>query len=598
MDIHKNLNQTTELDSARNDLSVEKKLLDCIENLIMNDDFTAAVNSVLTTILEYYDADRTYIFEFQWKENLTRNTYEICRDGISPQIENLQTVPVDVVARWVDSFEDQEQNTIIFIGDVDALKDDPTHRLEYDYLHPQGIKSLIAVPIFINGKLHGFLGIDNPRSHMDALTLLTQLTYIIANELQKRLLTEALTKKSYQDPLTGLNNRLAYDEMLEHLRGKEFPVGVGFLDINGLKWINDTLGHDMGNKVIQKICTILKEHMEQQYIYRISGDEFVMIWPDVDYKVFMSAAKKLEAALFAEKNIASFGFVWGKEEDTGIAVRKAEKAMQTAKNKFYAANAELKNSRPGYLDALLQEFRDSTFIPYLQPLYSIQYNRVYGAEVLVRKIDPHGNIHTPVEFISIMECEHMISMVDFTMLRQACELIQKWKPVWPDIVLNVNFSRNTLMEPDFLERIDQILSETGADPAQLIFEITESSQNIQLESLCSLLDEVKQRGISLAIDDLGTEAACLEMLYLPQISVAKIDKSLIDKAEHIDREQIVIRHLVDLCHDLNMRCVAEGIETDSQIELLKKLGCDKLQGYKIGKPMLPEDFLRQFGDNR
>ena len=598
MDIHKNLNQTTELDSARNDLSVEKKLLDCIENLIMNDDFTAAVNSVLTTILEYYDADRTYIFEFQWKENLTRNTYEICRDGISPQIENLQTVPVDVVARWVDSFEDQEQNTIIFIGDVDALKDDPTHRLEYDYLHPQGIKSLIAVPIFINGKLHGFHGIDNPRSHMDALTLLTQLTYIIANELQKRLLTEALTKKSYQDPLTGLNNRLAYDEMLEHLRGKEFPVGVGFLDINGMKWINDTLGHDMGNKVIQKICTILNEHIEQQYIYRISGDEFVMIWPDVDYKVFMSAAKKLEAALFDEKNIASFGFVWGKEEDTGIAVRKAEKAMQTAKNKFYAANAELKDSRPGYLDALLQEFRDSTFIPYLQPLYSIQYNRVYGAEVLVRKIDPHGNIQAPVEFIDVMEREHMISMVDFTMLRQACELIQKWKPVWPDIVLNVNFSRNTLMEPDFLERIDQILSETGADPAQLIFEITESSQNIQLESLYSLLDEVKQRGISLAIDDLGTEASCLEMLYLPQISVAKIDKGLIDKAEHIDREQLVIKHVVDLCHDLNMRCVAEGIETDSQIELLKKLGGDKLQGYKIGKPMLPEDFLRQFGNNR
>ena len=598
MDIHKNLNQTTELDSARNDLSVEKKLLDCIENLVMNDDFTAAVNSGLTTILEYYDADRTYIFEFQWKENLIRNTYEICRDGITPQIENLQTVPVDVVARWVDSFEDQEQNTIIFIGDVDALKDDPTHRLEYDCLHPQGIKSLIAVPIFINGKLHGFLGIDNPRSHMDALTLLTQLTYIIANELQKRLLTEALTKKSYQDPLTGLNNRLAYDEMLDHLRGKEFPVGVGFLDINGMKWINDTLGHDMGNKVIQKICTILNEHIEQQYIYRISGDEFVMIWPDVDYKVFMSAAKKLEAALFDEKNIASFGFVWGKEEDTGIAVRKAEKAMQTAKNKFYAANAELKDSRPGYLDALLQEFRDSTFIPYLQPLYSIQYNRVYGAEVLVRKIDPHGNIQAPVEFIDVMEREHMISMVDFTMLRQACELIQKWKPVWPDIVLNVNFSRNTLMEPDFLERIDQILSETGADPAQLIFEITESSQNIQLESLYSLLDEVKQRGIALAIDDLGTEASCLEMLYLPQISVAKIDKGLIDKAEHIDREQLVIKHVVDLCHDLNMRCVAEGIETDSQIELLKKLGCDKLQGYKIGKPMLPEDFLRQFGNNR
>ena len=114
----------------------------------------------------------------------------------------------------------------------------------------------------------------------------------------------------------------------------------------------------------------------------------------------------------------------------------------------------------------------------------------------------------------------------------------------------------------------------------------------------SLLDALRARGITLALDDMGTEAACLEMLYLPQIQNVKIDRSLICRAENSEREQTVIRHLVDLCHDLNMRCVAEGIETDSQIELLKKLGCDKLQGYKIGKPMLPEDFLRQFGNNR
>lgn len=593
MEVHKSLNPLTELDAVQSNLAAEKKLVDCIENLVMNHDFSSAINSMLNTIIEHYHADRTYIFEFDWEKKLTRNTYEICGDGVEPQKENLQAVPIEVVALWVDIFKNQEKK-ITIIKDVDALKDDPARRIEYDCLHPQGIKSLITVPIFTDGKLHGFLGVDNPHAHMDAPELLTQLTYIAANELQKRLLTEALTKKSYQDPLTGLNNRLAYAETLEHLRGKEFPVGVGFLDINGLKWINDTLGHDMGNKVIQKICGILKEHIEQQYVYHISGDEFVILWPEIDYQTFIHAAENLGTALSDEENIASFGFVWGKEEDTGIAVRKAEKAMQTAKNKFYAANTERKDSRPGYLDALLQEFRDSIFIPYLQPLYSIQYNRVYGAEVLVRKIDPHGNIHTPVEFIGIMEREHMISMVDFTMLRQACELIQKWKPVWPNIVLNVNFSRNTLAEPDFLERIDQIISETGVNPAQLIFEITESSQNIQLESLYNRLDEVKQRGISLAIDDLGTEAACLEMLYLPQISVAKIDKSLIDKAEHSDREQLVIRHLVDLCHDLNMRCVAEGIETDSQIELLKKLGCDRLQGYKIGKPMPAEDFFEQF----
>ena len=596
MEVAINVNRyVDELNTAQSDLAAEKKLTSCIENLVMNDDFTAAINSMLNTIIEHYNADRAYIFEFDWEKDVTRNTYEVCREGVTPEIDNLQNLPIAVVAVWVNNFLDGS-NKITIIEDVDALKDNPTRRIEYDCLHPQGIKSLITVPIFTNGKLHGFLGVDNPHAHMDAPELLSQVTYIAANELQKRLLTEALTKKSYQDTLTGLNNSLAYDEMLEHLRGKEFPVGVGFLDLNGLKWINDNLGHDMGNKAIHKVCAILEEYFSKNTLYRISGDEFVILWPEVDYQVFMDTAENLRTALSDEGNIAAFGFVWGKEEDTGIAVRKAEKAMQTAQKKFYAANTELKESRPVYLDALLQEFRDSTFIPYLQPLYSILYDRVYGAEVLVRKIDPHGNIHTPVEFIGIMEREHMISMVDFTMLRQACELIQKWKPAWPDLVLNVNFSRNTLMESDFLERIDQILSETVVDPAQLIFEITESSQNIQLESLYSLLDEVKKRGISLAIDDLGTEAACLEMLYLPQISVAKIDKSLINKAEHSDREQLVIRHLIDLCHDLNMRCVAEGIETDNQIELLKKLGCDRLQGYLIGKPMPAADFFHQFGE--
>lgn len=582
-----------EVAAAKQDLAAERKLVKCIENLVLSTDFDAAVNSMLETILEHYSADRAYIFEFDWKRDVTHNTYEICRDGVTPEKDNLQNVPIEVVALWVDNFQNQHRK-INIIEDVDALKDDPARRIEYDCLHPQGIKSLITVPIFVSGKLHGFLGVDNPHAHMDAPEMLAQITYIAANELQKRTLTDKLTVKSYLDPLTGLRNRLAYDEALGYLLGKEIPTGVGFLDLNGLKWINDNLGHDMGNKALRRVCEILLKYIQKEYVYRISGDEFVIIWPEVDYPAFSTAVGRLETALTEEKDIASFGCVWGTEEDVGVAVRKAEQAMQTQKNKFYATNSNHKGQRPGYLDRLLQEFRDSTFIPYLQPLYSIQYDHVYGAEVLVRKIDPHGNIHPPVEFIKVMEQEHMISMVDLEMLRQSCQLLQKWKMQWPDLMLNVNFSRNTLTEPDYLAQVDKIFAETGVDPRRLIFEITESSQGIQLESLSSLLDELKQRGVTIAVDDLGTEAACLEMLYLPQISVAKIDRSLICKAEHSPREQTVIRHLIDLCHDLDMRCVAEGIETDSQIELLKQLGCDRLQGFKIGKPMPAEAFFANF----
>ena len=584
-----------EVAAAKQDLAAERKLVKCIENLVLSTDFDAAVNSMLETILEHYSADRAYIFEFDWTRDVTHNTYEICRDGVTPEKDNLQNLPIEVVALWVDIFRNQHRK-INIIEDVDALKDDPARRIEYDCLHPQGIKSLITVPIFVSGELHGFFGVDNPHAHMDAPEMLAQITYVAANELQKRTLTDELTVKSYLDPLTGLRNRLAYDEALGYLLGKEIPTGVGFLDLNGLKWINDNLGHDMGNKALRRVCEILLKYIQKEYVYRISGDEFVIIWTDVEYPIFNAAAEQLEAALVEEKDIASFGFVWGAEEDVGVAVRKAEQAMQAAKNKFYASNTDLKGQRPGYLDLLLKEFRDSTFIPYLQPLYSIQYDRVYGAEVLVRKIDPHGNIHPPVEFIKVMEKEHMISMVDLEMLRQSCELLQKWK-AWPDLVLNVNVSRNTLVEPDYLTQVDKIFADTGVDPRRLIFEITESSQGIQLESLSRLLDELRARGITLAIDDLGTEAACLEMLYLPQIGVAKIDRSLICKAEHSPREQTVIRHLIDLCHDLGMRCVAEGIETDSQIELLKQLGCDRLQGYKIGKPMPAADFFHQFVEN-
>lgn len=584
-----------EVAAAKQDLAAERKLVKCIENLVLSTDFDAAVNSMLETILEHYSADRAYIFEFDWTRDVTHNTYEICRDGVTPEKDNLQNLPIEVVALWVDIFRNQHRK-INIIEDVDALKDDPARRIEYDCLHPQGIKSLITVPIFVSGELHGFLGVDNPHAHMDAPEMLAQITYVAANELQKRTLTDELTVKSYLDPLTGLRNRLAYDEALGYLLGKEIPTGVGFLDLNGLKWINDNLGHDMGNKALRRVCEILLKYIQKEYVYRISGDEFVIIWTDVEYPIFNAAAEQLEAALVEEKDIASFGFVWGAEEDVGVAVRKAEQAMQAAKNKFYASNTDLKGQRPGYLDLLLKEFRDSTFIPYLQPLYSIQYDRVYGAEVLVRKIDPHGNIHPPVEFIKVMEKEHMISMVDLEMLRQSCELLQKWK-AWPDLVLNVNVSRNTLVEPDYLTQVDKIFADTGVDPRRLIFEITESSQGIQLESLSRLLDELRARGITLAIEDLGTEAACLEMLYLPQIGVAKIDRSLICKAEHSPREQTVIRHLIDLCHDLGMRCVAEGIETDSQIELLKQLGCDRLQGYKIGKPMPAADFFHQFVEN-
>ena len=583
------------LNAAQKDSAAEKKLVDCVEKLVMASDFDVAVNSVLETIIDHYAADRAYIFVIDWENEITTNTHEICKKGVAPEKDLLQAVPLGTIAVWIDLFQQKRQINVI--RDVEALRTDPARQKEYECLKHQNVQSLIAVPIYCDGGLYGFLGVDNPSANVDAPELLTHITYVAANELQKQRLTEQLREKSYHDPLTGLQNRLAYEEKLFALQnGSERPIGVGFVDINGLKYLNDTLGHDYGNKALLRACDVMKTYFEPEMLYRVSGDEFIILWTDVGFQSFRETCDLMAQELHgAQEELASFGRTWGTAgEELPKLIREAEQRMYDEKRRHYLRSETTASARPQYLDALLQEFRDSNFQLYLQPLYSIQQDKVYGAEGLVRKIDPYGKMHAPFEFIHMMEQERMISMVDYEMLRQACGLLVKWKATWPEFRIGCNMSRITLAEPDYLNTVDKILAETGADPKRLTFEITEGSQGIQLESMGSLLDALRARGITLALDDMGTEDACLEMLYLPQIKAAKIDRSLICKAERSDREQIVISSLIELCHKLGMLCVAEGIETGSQVELLKKLGCDRLQGYYIGKPMPPEEFFARF----
>ena len=583
-----------ELNLTKLNLAAERKLVECIEALVLSTDFNAAVKTMLEIIREYYAADRAYIFVFNWEQNVMNNTFEVCRDGVAPKIRRRKNVPIDIVSAWIDGFRTQ-QKKINIMKDVEVLRDNPDRQTEYEYLRKQGIRSLLTVPVFVNGRLYGFLGVDNPCDHADEPHLLSHVIYVASNELQKHRLTEQLQKQSRTDQLTNLRNRFAYDEVLRALQGCEKPVGVGFLDVNSLKWINDNLGHDYGNKAILRAGELLRATFSDESVYRISGDEFVVIQRDAEFSNFTKCCKKFASALRKEKDLAAFGYAWGQAEDVNELIRKAEQAMYTAKQKFYMEDGkDLDCRRPEYLDELLREYRESKFVPYLQPLYSIKKNEVYGAEVLVRKIDPKGGVHVPVEFIRVMEQEHMIPMVDYEMLRQSCELLVKWKDSWGNLVLNVNFSRVTLHETDCMAQVDQILKETGADPKQIIIEMTESSQGIQFERMAERLSELKERGFSIALDDMGTEAACLEMLYLPQLDVVKIDRSLICRSVNSEREKTVIEGLIELCHRLGMNCVAEGIENEEQVELLKQLKCDRLQGYHIGKPMPAGEFFERF----
>lgn len=577
-----------ELTTVKNDLIAAKMLISCMEQMVSGGD----AKCVMDTVRMYYDADRAYVLRFAADRRTAGVILEVCREDVVSQQELMQDVPMELLKPMLSALQPSNQRTVCVIADVDAIKDDPACRAVYDWLHPQGIHSLIAVPVYHGSELHGFLCAENLRQNIDAPELMEKIAYMAAVELHRRLLMQELHQKAYYDPLTMCYNRIAYDEALDKLCGTEIPVGVGCLNLNGLRRINDSLGYRYGDKAIYKACSLLKSCFGYKNVYRISGDEYMVLWSGVSYENFTAACRRLETELETAGGFASFGRSWGTKEKVNDLIKEAEGSMYTMKNRYYATMEQ--RERPAYIDKILKEYRESKFIGYLQPLYSIKADKIYGAEVLVRKVDPFGGFHFPRDFISAMETYGMISMVDLEMFRQACESVCRWKSVWPDLILNVNFSRATLGEPDCMERVDAILRDTGADPKQIIVEVTEGSQGMQREVMEARLTAIKERGFAVALDDMGTEAACLETLFLPQLDVIKIDRSLISRAEHGERERTVVAGLIELGHRLGMTCVAEGIEQETQMELLKTLRCDRLQGYYIGKPMPPEEFFKRF----
>ena len=576
-----------ELTTVKNDLIAAKMLISCMEQMVSGGD----AKCVMDTVRTYYDADRAYALRFAADRRTASIIHEVCREDVVSQQELMQDIPMELLKPMLSALQPSSKRACV-IADVDAIKDDPARRAVYDWLHPQGIHSIVAVPVYHGTEMHGFLCAENLRQNIDAPELMEKIAYMAAGELHRRELMQELHQKAYYDPLTMCYNRIAYDAALDKLCGTEIPVGVGCLNLNGLRRINESLGYHYGDKAIYQACSLLKGCFGHKNVYRISGDEYMVLWPGVSYENFTAACRRLETELETAGGLASFGRSWGTKEKVNDLIKEAVCSMYTMKNRYYATMEQ--RERPAYIDKILKEYRESKFVGHLQPLYSIQADKIYGAEVLVRKVDPFGGVHFPRDFISTMETYGMISMVDLEMFRQACGLIRRWKSIWPDLVLNVNFSRATLGEPDCMERVDAILKESGVDPRQIIVEVTEGSQGMQREVMEARLTALKERGFSIALDDMGTEAACLETLFLEQLDIIKIDRSLISRAEHGERERTVVAGLIDLGHRLGMTCVAEGIEQETQMELLKRLHCDRLQGYYIGKPMPPEEYFKRF----
>jgi len=408
---------------------------------------------------------------------------------------------------------------------------------------------------------------------------------------------EQLTKLSYNDSLTGVKNRNAFNEFANHCKtNRIYNVGFAFCDLNGLKKTNDNLGHFYGDTMLIQFVHIVEEFFSDENIYRLSGDEFVIIVPEIDRGQFLEKMGRLLDRIANEDNIASVGYIWKKNvSDLHRRVNQAEQIMYVEKQRYYETTRTITSKhRPKYLEELLDDLENGRFRMYLQPKTTIDGSRIHGAEALVRKLDDNGTIIPPYEFIPMLEHEKLIPKVDFFMLEEVCSLLQALHEQGnDDFTISVNMSRITLVENDYLNIVSDILAKYSFPRHNLEFEVTESSETMDSSRFEDYINRIKGLGLMVSLDDVGTDYSSLPLLILDGIDWVKLDRSLIVQIDNIKASKL-LKHIIDMSHDLGLRVVAEGVETDEVRRKLEEMGCDLYQGYLKSKPIPTALFIEKF----
>jgi diguanylate cyclase (GGDEF)-like protein/PAS domain S-box-containing protein len=419
---------------------------------------------------------------------------------------------------------------------------------------------------------------------------------------------EQLRRLAHYDILTGVPNRYLFTKRLESLiqtsRKYHQQFALLFLDLDRFKNINDTLGHHMGDLLLQKAAQRLKGILRRQdTIARIGGDEFVIILPNLKHI--------REAIYIAEQIIESLkASFWlnGQEvyistsigisfypydgEDIETLVRKADRAMYQAKksgrNQFelYHSELHINDKQTLLLENALRKAIDCNELQlHYQPQIDPQSKQICGVEALLRWEHPKMGFVSPGKFIPIAEESGLIIPISDWVLRQACEDLKKLHLDYPHLKMSVNISSIYFQQADFMKRLQRTIETSNINPRLFELELTESTIMPNAEQSIERLVKLKLLGLKIAIDDFGTGFSSLSYLHRFPIDILKIDQSFIKHLSSYEDDASIVTAIIKMAHDLRIQVIAEGVETDKQFKFLQKQGCDYVQGYYVSKPL-------------
>lgn len=428
--------------------------------------------------------------------------------------------------------------------------------------------------------------------------------------IERKFAEVQLSHQALHDPLTGLANRALLMERLAQAlaRTERRPssVAVLFLDIDRFKTINDNFGHEVGDSVLACIGDRLRKALRpEDMASRFGGDEFVVLCEDLkDYRDVVTIAKRigrsisepisLEAGEVVVTTSIGIAVARGIGDRPEVLLRDADAAVYRAKERgrdrfeFFDQRMRARLLRRSRRESELRHAIDAGELRlYYQPLVVVDDLRVGRVEALVRWEHPRLGLLLPREFIPVAEETGFIVDLGSWVLREACCQTVRWEQASPDqrsISFAVNVSPRQLDQPDFEDTVWQILEETGAEPKNLWFEITETAFMDPARPVLEMLGRLRERGIHLAIDDFGTGYSSLSHLRQFRIDELKVDQTFVQGLERDGDDSSIVAAVVNLAHNLGLSAVAEGVETAEQSRRVQLVGCDLAQGFYFAAP--------------
>lgn len=514
---------------------------------------------------------------------------------------------------------DMEVPIVIFTGVFSPLANMCTIVLvvlfkKIGYITSMGIFTL-QFPILVMNIFVHKISASIPGFFINFFTVIV-ITLLFINNWRVDKYQRNIREQAVLDSLTGLPNKFACNELFQDLVKRGIKYCVVYLNINSLKNINDTIGRDAGDRVLAEIADRWKKLADSDasetsvFVSRIISDEFMLIIRGYDseetvIKTIQDYRSELERKISFDGcdfyMNACFGYAeyMTDSDDVDMLVTCAEATMHEAKR--MADTNTILRFKPEHLRAeqtmeiekkIRTALDNNTLYCCFQPQYGMD-KRLRGFEALARMKDSDGKIVSPGDFIPVAEKRGLIDQIDLRVFDMSLAFLEKMiKEKNADFIISFNVSVRHLMKSKFIEEIKDVLNKYDVPSDRIEMEITESIMIDSVEKALECINEIKKLGMQIAIDDFGTGYSSLSYLNSFPADLLKIDKSFIDVMNTTESSKQYVATIIAIGHILNLEVISEGVESDDQIETLKNNGCDFIQGYVWGKPMLPEEAAR------